>query len=269
MNEVSCPPPVAPTRWCGIERFGCLTVLEREGLAALIDPPITIAKHGFIRREGDPVRGAFLLHTGWVSSSVLRRDGGRMVTTFHLQGDILGGPSLAMEKAAESLTAMTAVSVSRISLSRLATLFEQAPRLAMFFLLQAQHERVALGDQMVALGRSNAESRMAFMLLTIYRRVRDRTTEPTDLAELPLRLTDIADMLGLTTVHVSRTLTKLMQRRLIRRLPRGVRILDIDGLQLLADAHDRGLPIDMLCLQQGGGNRHGGPGGNLLNPHNP
>jgi CRP/FNR family transcriptional regulator, nitrogen fixation regulation protein len=66
-------------------------------------------------------------------------------------------------------------------------------------------------DHMLLLGCKKAPEKMATFLLRLAERVRED-----DQLELPMQRSDIADHLGLTIETVSRTLTELKRRGLIR-----------------------------------------------------
>src|SRR5579871_971113 len=69
----------------------------------------------------------------------------------------------------------------------------------------------AAQDQMVLLGRKSAEERVVSFLLSIHRKC-----GPGSEIELPMSRLDMADYLGLTIETVSRMMTSLVRRGLIR-----------------------------------------------------
>jgi CRP-like cAMP-binding protein len=73
-----------------------------------------------------------------------------------------------------------------------------------------------LDERLTDLGRRNAEERMLHLFLDIHERQAQRHAIDADGSyAFPLRQEDIADALGLTTVHVSRTLATLKKKGLV------------------------------------------------------
>ena len=86
---------------------------------------------------------------------------------------------------------------------------------------------------MLLLGRRSAQEKVAAFLLSL----RARYASAQGLSariDLPMTRQDIGDYLGLTLETVSRSMTKLAQRKIIAVIPDGVRILDMDRLKAVA-----------------------------------
>ncbi|QDZ06827.1 Crp/Fnr family transcriptional regulator [Sphingomonas panacisoli] len=216
------------------ELCGILSSCDRDMMTRLLGPPKTVNRHAVIRRENDPVTGAYLLVEGWVSSSTLRNDGGVFISHFYLPGDIVGASSLAHCSASDTLTALSPTVVAPLSKARLGDLFVQSPRLAAVLYLDAMREAVAFADRMAAVARSSAESRVAALLLDLFDRACTIDAGQADLFDFPLTQQDIGDALGLTSVHVSRMMRGFIDRAWIRRSARAFIVKDAAALRALA-----------------------------------
>ena len=75
-------------------------------------------------------------------------------------------------------------------------------------------ELVAARSLLVSVGQKTAMERIAAFLVNLHARNVNADTEP-DVVKLPMRRSDIGDMLGLTIETVSRTITKLRTMRVI------------------------------------------------------
>jgi hypothetical protein len=104
-------------------------------------------------------------------------------------------------------------------------------RIAWCALALAGQARWRNEHHLLAITRFDARGRLAAMILGIYERLRRRglVTRPT--FNLPLTQEQIADHLGITTVHVSRTLRRMREERLVLVDRHVVIILDLDGLR--------------------------------------
>ena len=220
------PPPLHR-----LNEFIRLDRLEAEAFAGLAVERRQYNRHHVIRREGDPADHVYLLLEGWVACRLDTADGGHQIVKVHLPGDVLGAPSLALSQAAESLIALNQTSVDVIPSSRLGELFLRSPRLAAAMFLSAQQERIWLMDRLTSIGRTSAAQRLAAFLVSIHDRLSKIAPMASSTFELPLSQIELADVLGITTVHANRTIQQLERRGMISRSGRSVTLGDLDALR--------------------------------------
>lgn len=187
-----------------------------------------------LRREGDPVAGVYFLLDGWACSSLMLRNGRRQIVKVHLPGDMLGLPSLVLPTAGETLEALTDIRISPIPTAAVARLFQQSPRLALGLFLNTQMEYVALTQKLSWVGAANAIERMSAFLLDLFARLDAGRLTHEGRFDFPLTQPQLGELLGLTAVHVNRTLKRLDQTGFIVRGRGWLRIVDFAGLQSLA-----------------------------------
>ncbi|MBB3694253.1 Crp/Fnr family transcriptional regulator [Sphingomonas sp. BK580] len=228
-----------------------LPAADIERIQAMGEPPMRLARHAVLRREGEPPRFIYLLIEGWVASSVLLPGGDRQITKFHLPGDLLGTPSMCLERTADTLTALTPASVSRVSLASFGELFQRSPSFAAAMLLSIQRERVALMDRLAAVGRTPALARVSALLLDLAERLGALSGGTIDEFELPVTQEQIGDHLGLTAVHVNRVFRQLVDTGLIRRNRQRVTLLDRQRLRSVSARQEREPAKDVSWLVGG------------------
>jgi CRP-like cAMP-binding protein len=173
--------------------------------------------------ESDLARRPRFILSGWACRQRVLPDGRRQIFTFLLPGDSLGvsrreAPELATVAA---LTAMETVSAEAVLE---AAQSGRAPGLAQALLANEQVEQGLLLDHMVRLGRQTAYERVAHFLLELQQRLEIAGLGDSQRFPLPLTQEILADALGLSIVHVNRTLQQLRRERLIE-LRSGVAIL--------------------------------------------
>jgi CRP/FNR family transcriptional regulator len=186
-----------------------------------------------IRREGDPVGHVYFLIGGWVSSSLLMSDGRRQIVKIHLPGDMLGFPSLALEKAGETLDALTDIEFCAIPAVEIGQLFEQYPAVAAGLFLSAQKERVALMQELSWVGSSSSLGRLAAFLLDLYHRLDAAGMVTNQGFDWPLTQTHLGELLGMTAIHTNRMFRQLDKTGYIAREGRHIRVIDMHGLRSL------------------------------------
>ena len=97
-------------------------------------------------------------------------------------------------------------------------------------------ENCALFEQIVSLGRRSARERLAFLLHDLLVRLQDLGGAQDGIFVSYVTQAEMADALGLSTVHLNRTLQGLKADRLIEVQGRTYRIRDPKALQAVAKA---------------------------------
>jgi CRP-like cAMP-binding protein len=186
--------------------------------------------------EGALIRTPRLVISGWGCRLRYLPDGRRQIFTFLLPGDTLGISErlepLALTSAV-TLTAMETVDMSAMATALRSGAPEHAG-LASAVALIARSEEAALLDPMVRLGRQTAYERTAHLLVELCHRLAvvglgDRRFR------LPLTQEILADALGLSLVHVNRTLMQLRRDRLVILKGSAAELPDLERLALIAN----------------------------------
>jgi CRP-like cAMP-binding protein len=214
-----------------LSQFVALNGAEADAFNRLAVEERRYDRHDLIRSQGDPSDEIFFLVEGWAASCVDSATGSRQIVKVHLPGDVMGAPSLALRRAAESLMALTAARVQVIPSDRLGQLFATTPKLAAAMFLSAQQERIWLMDRLMSIGRTSAVQRLAAFLLSLHERISMLGSPSPERIELPLSQEEVANVLGITAVHANRTFAQLDATGLVSRCGRVVILLDVAGLR--------------------------------------
>jgi CRP-like cAMP-binding protein len=184
--------------------------------------------------EGAPHARARFIVQGWACRQRVLADGRRQIFSFLLPGDGIGlgrggGPELSAAVALTNLDTVDAEPALE------AILAGDAPGLSHGLAAQEAAEQIQLFDHLVRLGRQTAYERVAHLLLELRRRMEAAGLGDSQRFPLPLTQEVLADALGLSIVHVNRTLQQLRRERLIE-LRGGIAILlEPDLLARIAD----------------------------------
>lgn len=182
--------------------------------------------------QGSNADFVFSVSDGVVRLFRLLPDGRRQIIGFAIKGDFLG---TAMSDQHEyTAEAVDCVRVCRIPRGAFQSMLDEKPHLLKKLHEIAGREIHTSQDQIVLLGRKNAEERVAAFLMSYRERLARISTHSVHIP-LPMSRQDIADYLGLTIETVSRTISKLAREKLIVVVPDGIRILDLDRLARLSD----------------------------------
>ena len=205
--------------------------------------------------EGDAAEDVFYVLEGCLRVHRIVQDGRRAILGFVYAGDLLG-------VSFRNIYPFTAEVVSPVRLKRLARhrfheFVDDSPDLRSQLLAEISNEMTVAQDQIMRLGRTAADERVATFLLQIARQTGADAVTPVEI-DVPFGRLDIADYLGLTVETVSRELSKLKRDGLISmRSPHRIVLRRLLSLREIAgmdvDAHRKdGAPKQPLCAGFGG-----------------
>jgi CRP-like cAMP-binding protein len=183
---------------------------------------------------GEDATYVFVVSKGWALRHRTLKDGRRQIVNVMLPGDCFDLQALISTKADHSVEALTAVELLRLSSEDFLNAMQANAKLATAFWWAAVQEESILREQIVRLGRRSGRERLAHILLELRRRLMHAGQDVGDTLILPMSREVLADLLGLSSVHVSRSVTALRDNGLIRTSNGSVQLLDIDGLAEVA-----------------------------------
>lgn len=187
-----------------------------------------IPRGGHLLHAGENGGAFFTIKTGWVMLYSVLPDGRRQIHEFALPGSFIGYEaegSKPLSYSAEALTDVTACVLPREGTTRL---LRRMPDLALSFACTAWHSQAHAFQHQSSLGRRNARERIAHLLHDLHSRaLLNGLHEP---LALPLTQEHIGDALGLTPVHVSRTLKTLRDEGIVSTSGHVLEVLDAGRL---------------------------------------
>lgn len=181
--------------------------------------------------EGQPKQAAFILAEGWACSYKILPDGARQIVDFQIPGDFIGLRSILFRTADHSVEAVTGLEASVVHSTDLLDGFGNSPRLATAVLWAASRDEAMVVEHLVNLGRRNAEERMGHFLLEMGARLQLVGQGDRKGYDCPLTQYHLADVLGLTAVHVNRVLRTLREEGLVTVRVGRVTFDDFEGLR--------------------------------------
>lgn len=188
-----------------------------------------------IIHEGEKHQSAYILAEGWACSYKLLTDGDRQIVDFQVPGDFLGLRSVLFRTADHSVEAVTEIQASEVLISDILDGFSGSPRLATAVLWAASRDEAMVVEHLVNLGRRSAEERMGHFLLELGTRLQLVGIGDRSGFECPLTQYHLADVLGLSAVHVNRVLRQLRELGLVTFRKARVDFDDFKGLVKFAN----------------------------------
>lgn len=189
-------------------------------------------------RAGTSADRVFILEEGWAVRYRLLEDGRRQIVNFMLPGDLFDLQALGDLEADHFVTALCEARLTCIGASPFLTALQGSGELAAAFWWASVQEESILREQIVRVGRLSARERIGHLLLELRRRLGASMGGVAETMALPLTRTDLADILGLTPVHVTRTVSKMKREGLISEECRAISIADPDRLARISHFDD-------------------------------
>lgn len=185
-------------------------------------------------KEGQVPEDAYTIVYGWVARAKILPDGRRQIFDFLLPGDVVAYDNLLNEPIRYSIQTLTEVGVCAYPRVDFCTRMMRYPVTMTAAAVSSIKRLNEAEEHLVRLGRRSASERLANLVLHLHDRLAKRHLAPGKIFRLPLRLDDFADALGLTPVHVSRTLTILREQSLFAFRSGAAEILNRRAMETLA-----------------------------------
>lgn len=219
---------------------GFYSVSDRieEAVAALCTREVRFDRQETIIETGQVYQAIYLVTEGWVTRFKLLPSGERQIINFALPGDFLCFNATLFGKSDHFLTAKTRVRAFAMDRQPFGALLSVDPTLAVALSWANAQEEAVLAERLTSLGRRSAQERIAHLFCELWRRLHLLGLTDNDRFPLPITQEDLADTLGLSAVHVNRTLRQLRSEGLIETGSNHVRVLSMAGLEAVAGFED-------------------------------
>jgi CRP-like cAMP-binding protein len=168
----------------------------------------------FVERER-VVHSVCVLVEGLVARTSVTTEGRRQISAFYVPGDIPDLYSLMQPRVASSLRAMTQCEIVRISHDDMREAINKHPGLMEAFWRYAVWDASAAVEWIVSLGQRQAPERVGHLFCEMA--VKNGQAGPGTVSyRFPITQSILADALGLSAVHVNRSLQRLRSLDLLQ-----------------------------------------------------
>jgi CRP/FNR family transcriptional regulator, anaerobic regulatory protein len=159
--------------------------------------------------EGEVGLGLFRIARGWAYRYRCCANGNRQILDFLMPGEIVGLQAALLGVMEHSVRSLTPLRATVFDARLVGDAFRSEPALALRFARHLAAESSRVDEMLTVIGCGDAAERLAFLMISLYRRqARLGPVDPLD-CPFPLRRQHMADALGLTGAHINRTLNRL------------------------------------------------------------
>lgn len=191
-------------------------------------------QHQYLAREGEWQDQVYRLLEGWACRFRLLGDGRRQITGLFLPGDYCEPQWLLCNRTQQPVIALSTVRATVQPLADLEGLQATSPEAAGSLMLAISTTIDRQTDWIVSLGRKTAIERVSELICGLFDRMAQAGLVYADQCAMPLTQIDLADITGLTPVHVNRVLQDLRSRGLLELQAKWLHLPDPDALRTIA-----------------------------------
>jgi len=212
-----------------------LSKAEEQAIREAIGEVREVPADRTIIRAGEELSVSALLIEGILCRYKDLRDGGRQISELHVAGDFADLHGFTLKRLDHNVMALTRCRIALVPHDRLTRITAEHPHLARLWWFTTNMDAAIHREWVLSLGRRSALSRLAHLFCEL--NVRLGVVGLADEGGYALDLTqvDLAECLGLTSVHVNRVLRELRERGLVAFRGGRVTILDRAALERVAE----------------------------------
>lgn len=169
----------------------------------------SVAKGTMFKSEGEDSHVRYYVVKGWLAASKSLEDGEQQILEFVLPGETYDPTGMDGRTSFVRLEALCDAVIVPIDMNTWARLLQDHPDLRDSERQRDIAAQARQSERMLRLGKSNAETRIAYALIELCIRVSGGMTGCDGEFHVPLGQQQLGDFTGLSSVHVCRTLRRL------------------------------------------------------------
>ena len=221
-----------------------LSAEDREAVLNLPYTLRTLESGTYTIREADAPEHCAVLVSGFAFRQKLTGEGAMQIVALHIPGDALDFQNLFLDVSDHSLQMLTRAEVALVAMRDLQVLARERQTVGHAILVKILVEASIFREWVLNVGRRESRVRVAHLLCELGVRLHTEGLAKDYGYELPMTQEQLADAVGLTPVHVNRTLKALEAEGLIVRSKRSISFPDWKRLRLVGDFNQRYLHLE-------------------------
>lgn len=200
-------------------------------MSALPLTPVRIAADQDVVRQGERSSTLCLLLEGFACSYQMLDANRRQIFSFRMPGDLLNLEGFIAGTMDHSVTTISSATVAYIPLSDIETVVETNPGIERALWRDSLRDAAIYREWISRMGKRDAPTRIAHLFCEVLTRLEALGLSRDHSGRFPITQVEIADALGITPVHVNRSLSLLRSEGLIELKGGHVTAPNWDGLK--------------------------------------
>ena len=212
-----------------------ISAQEEQAVRGLVSQVVDVPQDRTVIRHGEELNQSMMLLSGWLARAKDLPSGQRQLAELHVAGDFADLHSFTLKRLDHDVISITRCRIALVPHERLKELTERFPHLARVYWLMTNIDAAIQREWTLSLGRRSAIARMAELFCELNVRLGIVGLSHDNSFDFPLTQAELGECLGLTSVHVNRTLQELRRRDLVEFHSRRVAIKDLRALEQMAE----------------------------------
>lgn len=221
-----------------ISKLAAHTALSGQDFTALVGLPHSVRlyrQRNHLVRAGDAFDECGVLISGFAFSYRITSQGLRQIVSIYHPGDIVSFRQINVGTADCDIQTLTPCEVATVRQDALRILASNYSAIGNALIANSLVEAAIYRERILNVGRRNARTRVAHLLCEFASRLDTQGAAPGQPYKLPMTQAQIGDTLGLTAVHVNRTIKGLIKDGLVTQDYRTIKFPAWDTLKVEAD----------------------------------
>lgn len=221
-----------------IRKFRQHCALTDAAVDALEDLPYNVARFErgrYLVREGERPGDCFAILDGFIYRSKITSNGARQILALHLRGDLVCAHDRLLGEADHNIQALTDLSVASIPQDAVLAVAEAFPDISRALWRDNLVDAAVSREWLLNVGRRNARERLSHAVCEMALRQEAAGLCSATGYTWPMTQEELGDALGLTSVHVNRTVRGLRRDGIMKMRGRTLTVMDWESLQAEGD----------------------------------
>jgi CRP-like cAMP-binding protein len=207
---------------------------EEAEIRGLVSDVLDVLPDRTVIRHGQELQHSTLLMSGWMARAKDLPTGQRQLAELQVAGDFVDLHGFTLKRLDHDIISISQCRYAMVPHDRLKALTERFPHLTRVYWLLTNIDAAIQREWTLSLGQRTAITRMANLFCEMNARLGVIGDSPGNSYAFPLTQVELGECLGLTSVHVNRTLQELRRQGLIELERQRVTIPDLPALQEVA-----------------------------------
>ena len=227
-----------------LETFRTLSTVDRDALIKATEDTRSVPSQTDLLREGDAPEFVRVLVEGFACRHKIVDGGRRQIVGFLVPGDICDAHVFTLSHTDHNVVVLTEAKVATIPRDTVESILATHPAIARALLWSSLVNESMSREWLANMGRRLPSKRIGHLLCEMLTRLRAAGLVLDDRFTFPITQADLGDTVGLSTVHVNRTLQELKRKKLIASKRWLFEILDVPALMAFSDFDPAYLHLD-------------------------
>ncbi len=215
--------------------FADLSDSDRAGIDGLLQKPQCYNAGEDVRHQGERPEHVLLMLEGWAYRYKILRDGRKQIVGFLMPGDICDMHVFILKAMDHSIGVLSDAKIVQISPEQILKLCADCPTINRALWWSTLVDESIQREWLTNLGQRDAYNRIAHLFCELGVRMSQIGLRENSRFSLPLTQAELADTVGLTSIHVNRVLQRLRNEGHILLKDKQLTIYNFDELARVCD----------------------------------